>query len=59
MRRFEIKTAVIGSGPEEVREARILNRIVRVTPEGWEYEPDQRHVDILVKELNLQGAKGV
>ena len=43
----------------EDREARVLNRIIRVTPEGWEYEPDQRHADILIQAMNLSGAKGV
>ena len=39
-------------------EARVLNRILRVSPEGWEYEPDQRHVDLLVRGLGLEAAKG-
>ena len=30
-------------GEEERKESRILNRIVRWTPSGWEYEADQRH----------------
>ena len=34
----------------EVREARILNRIIRVTEEGWEYEADQRHADLIIQE---------
>ena len=29
-KRFEIKTGVIGEGPGEVKEAKILNRVVRV-----------------------------
>lgn len=29
---------------------RILNRVVRVTADGWEYEADQRHVDIIIAE---------
>ena len=58
-RRFEIKTVVIGAGEDHVKEARILNRIVRATQAGWEYEPDSRHAEILIKELNLVGAKGV
>ena len=29
---FEIQIVVIGSGPKEIREAKILNRVVRVTP---------------------------
>ena len=38
-------------------EGRVLNRIVRWAQDSSEIEPDQRHVDILVKELNLEGAK--
>ena len=34
--RFEIKTSVIGMGVGEVREARVLNRILRITELGWE-----------------------
>ena len=34
--RFEIKTSVIGTGIGEVREARVLNRILRITELGWE-----------------------
>ena len=50
--RFEIKSTTVGTNQSagEVREARILNRIIRVTEEGWEYEADQRHADLIVKE---------
>ena len=40
-------------------EARLLNRVVKVTREGWEFEPDQRHADLIVQELQLTGANGV
>jgi hypothetical protein len=48
--RFEIKTKLVGSGKSkgEVSEARILNRIIRRTDSGWEYEADQRHADLIV-----------
>ena len=32
---------------------RVLNRVIRCTEHGWEIEPDQRHVDITVRELKL------
>ncbi len=57
--RFELKTTIIGSGSDEATEGRILNRIVRCTDEGWEYEADQRHAEYIVKALNLQDAKPV
>ena len=57
-KRFKVKTQVIGSGLEEEQEGRILNRIIRCTVKGWEYEPDQRHAELIVKELGLEDAKG-
>jgi len=57
--RFELKTIIIGSGEGEVREGRILNRVIRCTEKGWEYEADQRHAEYLVRAMNLQDAKAV
>jgi hypothetical protein len=57
--RFEIKTKKVGLGPEELRETRILNRVVRVTEQGWEYEADQRHGELVVNGMGMEGAKGV
>ena len=37
------------------KEVRVLNRVIRCTADAWEYEADQRHADILVKELGLLG----
>ena len=41
---------------DEVDEARVLNRIVRVTEAGWEYEADQRHADLLIKGMGMEEA---
>ena len=41
---------------QEVDEARILNRIVRITEEGWDYEADQRHADLFVKGSGMESA---
>ena len=59
--RFKIKTQIVGhGGGEDVQsEARVLNRIVRATDDGWEYEPDQRHIELLIEGLGLGQAKGV
>ena len=49
-------------GPEATddKEIRILNRIVRWTPEGIWYEPDQRHAEIIIRDLGLEReSKGV
>ena len=39
-KRFEIKTTTVGPKEDrgEVKEARILNRIIRITEDVWEYE---------------------
>ena len=57
--RFEIKSTTIGSREEEEKEGRVLNRIVRLTAKGWEYEADQRHAEILIEALKLKEARSV
>ena len=37
-----------------MREARILNRIIRVTADGWEYEADQRHAELIMQETGAE-----
>ena len=36
-----------------------MNRLVRATPDGWEYECDPRHIEVFVEQLNLEDAKKV
>ena len=57
--RFDIKTAVVGRKEGEEKETIILNRIIRVKEEGWEYEADQRHGELIVKTLNMEESKAV
>ena len=59
--RFDIKTQVVGPDEKrgEVKEAKILNRVVRWTTEGFELEADQRHAELIVEQLRLSDAKGV
>lgn len=71
--RVDIKTQIIGAGPGachgsvhatsqpelEVQKGRVLNRLIRWTKDGWEVEPDQRHDDIIVHELQLHDARAV
>ena len=59
--RFTVKDKVIGSrrAGGELGEVRVLNRILRWTSSGWEYEADQRHAELLIKGMNMEGAKAV
>ena len=56
-KRFEIKTKIIGTTDSESSEGKVLNRVIRETEDGWEYEPDQRHAEIIISELGLQDAR--
>ena len=57
--RFEMKSSVVGHSnlPGVVSEGKILNRIIRTTTNGWEYECDPRHIEVLVEQLELVGAR--
>lgn len=59
--RSSIKTVVVGDGSDagEAQESRILNRLIRWTPEGLEMEADQRHAEMIIESLGLTGARGV
>ena len=54
-----MKTQVVGHSAREgvQRDAKILNRVVRATQDGWEYECDQRHVEIILEQLGLTTAQ--
>ena len=59
--RFEVKTSIIGRKEVggEAQEARILNRVIRVTKNGWEYEADQRHCDLIIRETGADKMSGL
>ena len=52
--RFQLKTTILGDGEKEVRQARVLNRLLKLTADGWEYEADQRHKEILLKNMSME-----
>ena len=57
--RFTVKDKIVGSRADlgEIQEARILNRILRRTSQGWEYEADQRHAELIIRGMNLEMQK--
>ena len=40
-------------------EGKVLNRVLRRTEEGWEYEADPRHAELIIKSLKLEESKPV
>ena len=57
--RYEIKHTMVGPSRELAKEARILNRTIRWSQEGVQYEADSRHAEIVISEMLPQGAKPV
>ena len=58
-KKYEIKTHYIGPESGMKDEIQILNRTLRWTEEGITYEADQRHSEIVIKEMNMKKAKAV
>ena len=56
--KLEIKTTIKGEAEGEVKEMRILNRVVKWTRNGITYEADPRHAEIIIRELGLQAIVG-
>ena len=40
----------LGTEIGDCKQMRVLNRIVTVTDEGLEYEPDPRHIELLMRD---------
>jgi hypothetical protein len=57
--KFEIKTTIIGHDDQDEKRVKILNRIITVVENGFDYEPDIRHAELVVKELGLENSKAV
>ena len=60
MKRYEFKEAArLGPGPNDDKEGRVLNRVVRWTASGLTYEADPRQSEKLIRELGMEGSKAV
>ena len=55
--KYEIKAEYLGPAAHHKKEIRVLNRTLRWTSGGITYEPDQRHAELIVKEMGMEGAK--
>ena len=54
--KYEVKfRGRIGPGDQDDKSIRILNRVVEWTDKGLRYEADQRHADLIVGKLGLEG----
>ena len=55
--RYEIKSDYLGPARHHKQEIRVLNRTLRWSARALQYEPDQRHAELIVKEMGMEGAK--
>ena len=58
-KRFCITASCLSLHKDDVREIKILNRMIRIDEEGLSYEADPRHHEIILDDLKLANAKGV
>ena len=59
-RRYELsKGGRIGPGPTDDKEGLVLNRVIRWTDSGLEYEAEPRQADKLLEEMGLEGTNTV
>ena len=49
----------LGTGEHDEKEMRVLNRIVRLVPEGIEMEADTRHAKALIEAMGVETGKSV
>lgn len=56
---FECRHELFGPAPDMKKEIRVLNRKITWGIDGIQYQSDSRHAAAIVKDLGLQGAKGV
>ena len=49
----------LGMGKDDLKEMRVLNRIVRITEDALLYEADPRHAEMLIQSFQLEGSKAV
>ena len=51
---YGLKTQALGPETQDLKQVRVLNRIITLKNEGIQYEADPRHVEILLRELGLE-----
>ena len=58
--RFECKfRGCLGEDPQDLKEIRMLNRVIRITSTGLLYEADPRHAELLAKSMGLDNCRHV
>ena len=56
--RYKDKTELLGAGAGDLKEVRILNRVVQMHDTGVTLEADPRHIELIVKDFGLDTGNG-
>ena len=54
--RWDVKASILGPDTHHEQEVKVLNRSIRWTASGIEYEADQRHVHVVLQQLDPKTA---
>ena len=54
---YKIKTEMLGANEGDVKEIKVLNKIIRLTDSGLEPEADPRHAELVVRELGVENCR--
>ena len=54
--RYDIKNEFLGPDAHHQQEIRVLNRYIRWAQRGLEYEPDQRHAELIIRDMGMRKA---
>ena len=57
LKEFELKCTLIGGGKQHQRSALYLGRTVTWTEDGYTWEPDEKHAQVLIRTLGLEQCK--
>lgn len=57
--KFEISRVALGPGPDNFKEAKVLNRITTASDTWYTYGAGARHADLIVRILSLQNARAL
>ena len=57
--KYEIKSEIISGMEGYAKEMNVLNRSIRWTENGIEYEPDKRHATEIIRGLGLENARAI
>ena len=55
--KYKLKMETLGMGSEDVREVRILNKLIRINAEGVHLEADPRHAERVIREMGVEDGK--